>query len=312
MKPPSLAIRRRLMVALSWCGVAAFFTAAILAYRWAEPSPAVLAARNAAGGGGATVRLLDTPFAGYINGARSWSIRAGQVDILRLPNATITNIQSADIEDIREGSLYEPPSIRVPAAGVAVTRVMQAGGASPESGPVSATFKAKHGHYSAGALQAVPADLEMLFTVQWQFKLSGDVVFRTRANDVLSAPAMIVYSLLNRKSGLPEQRVLCDQGATLTHVGIAVTANSLRFNPKDRTVECLSGVRGTFKEGSVQAERVYWSLADEVLRCPESATGIIQGMPFSAEALTLDVKHRRHHGNRLRIQIAPGTLTRFN
>jgi hypothetical protein len=151
----------------------------------------------------------------------------------------------------------------------------------------------------------------MLFTVQWQFKLSGDVVFRTRAQDELAAPSMTIYNLVSRKTGKPEQRVICEQGGKMTHLGIHVSANTIRFNPKDRTVECLSGVRGTYKQGNVQAERVYWSLDDEILRCPESASGTVQGMPFLAEGLTLDIKRRRHHANHIHIQLNTDSLVRY-
>ena len=147
----------------------------------------------------------------------------------------------------------------------------------------------------------------MLFTVQWQFKLTGDVVFRTRAKDEFAAPSMTIYNLVDRRTGKAEQRVQCDQGGKMTHRGIQVTANSIRFNPKDRTVECLSGVRGTFKSGNVQAERVYWSLDQEILRCPETATGTMAGMPFVAQGLTMDAKHGEHHANHIHVQVnGPG------
>lgn len=311
MKSLSARNRRRLASASAWIGSVAFVVAAVLAYRWAEPSPTALMAAHTLGSGSATIRLDDTAFAGYIDGARTWSLHAGRVDLLRMPNATLSSIQSASIVDIRNGALYEPRRPNRQPSGTVTARVMEAGGAATDSGPVSATFHAKQGRYSVGMMQTAPADLEMLYTVQWQFRLDGDVVFRTRAKDELSAPSMTIYSLVNRRTGRPEQRVMCDQGARMTHLGIAVTANTIRFNPKDRTVECLSGVRGVYKQGNVQAERVYWSLDNEVLRCPESASGTIQGMPFVAEGLTMDIKHRIHHADHVRLQLNESSLGRL-
>lgn len=286
----------------------ALLLAAFLAYRWAEPSPTALSNAHTLGGGNATIRLEDTPFAGYVNGARSWSLHAGQVDLLRLPNATLSSIQSASILNIRDGALYDPPRDVPSGTGALANQTMDASAPAANSGPIAATFHAKQGRYSVGMMEAAPADLEMLYTVQWQFKLFGDVVFRTRAKDEIAAPAMTIYNLVSRRTGKPEQRVICEQGGRMTHQGVQVNANTIRFNPKDRTVECLSGVRGTYKHGNVQAERVFWSLNDEVLRCPESATGTLQGMPFLAEGLTLDLRHHKHHANHMHVQINLGSL----
>jgi hypothetical protein len=299
------------MRVLTWAGSIAAIAGTALAYRWAEPSREAMMEAHTLGGGTATIRLTDTAFAGYMDGARTWSIHAREVNLLRLPNATLSSIQSASIDDIRNGVLYEPPRSAAPAPGLTATRVMEAGASPVYAGPVAATFHAKHGRYSVGMMEAAPADLEMLYTVQWQFKLDGDVVFRTSRQDELSAPSMTIYTLVDRKSGRPEQRVVCEQGARMVHKGIQVTANSMRFNPKDRTVECLSGVRGSYKGGNVQTERVYWSLSDETLRCPEVATGIVDGMPFEATGLTLDLKHRRHHADRIHLQLNVNALGQY-
>ena len=305
MKPPSPHILRAVMRVLIWCGSIAIPIVIFRAYRWAEPTAAMLSYGQHPGTGSASLQLRDTPFAGYVGGARAWSIHAGQVDIQRVPNTSLTNIQTASILDIRDGNLYDPPNKLLPVTGAVTANVMEASGPAANSGPIAATFRAKEGHYSVGAADAAPPDLQMLYTVQWQLRLVGDVFFRTRAKDELAAPSMTIYNLVNRRTGRPEQRILCDQGAKMNHLGVQVTANSIRFNPKDRTVDCLSGVRATYKAGSVQAERVYWSMNDETLRCPETATGTIQGMPFSAANITMDLKHRIHHGNDLRIQLKP-------
>src|SRR4051812_42523318 len=105
MKSPSPHINRGLMRMLTWCGIVAVLAATFLLYRWAEPTPAMLARGRSPGGANASIRLRNAPFAGYVSGARSWSLHAGQVDILRLPNASLTNIQSASILDIQDGLL---------------------------------------------------------------------------------------------------------------------------------------------------------------------------------------------------------------
>lgn len=295
MKTLSLRNRRRLLPYLGWCFSLLFIATVFIVYRWAEPSPAILRGAHSVGGGTATVRLLDTPFAGYMNGERTWSIHAGQVDLLRLPNAALTNIQSAQVLDITNGALYDPPLNPAHSVHTTSVHLMEAGAKTVDKARIGATFSAKHGRYSLGMLQLAPPDIEMLYNVQWQFRLMGDVVFRTRTGDQLTAPSLTIYSLTSRKSGKLEQRVLCDEGAKMTHRGIAITANSMRYSPKDRTVECLSGVRGTFKAGNVQAERVFWSLDDEVLRCPESASGTVKNIEFVCQGLTLDVKNGKHH-----------------
>lgn len=311
MKSPSPQTRRALMKVLTWFGVIGSVFGVYRAYRWAEPTPEALRHGQSPGGGSASIELKDAPIAGYVEGARSWSIHAGQIDILRVPNASLTNIQSATILNIRDGMLYDPPAKTARPAGATTTRVMEAGGVDAGSGPVSATFRAKEGHYTTGTSVTAPADLQLTHTVQWQFKLAGDVVFKTRTKDELSAPSMTILNLVNRRTGRQEQRILCDQGAKMTHLGIQVTANSIRFSPKDRTVECLSGVRGTYKQGSVQAERVYWSLNDEILRCPETATGKIEGNPFEAQGVTMDVKHGRHQFGPWHIRFDTNQRDRF-
>jgi len=308
MKPLPGAVHRRIRRVITWCAAIGFVATAIVAYRWAEPSPRSLMNAHSPVGANASVQLINTPFAGYVDGFRAWSIHAGQVDVLRLPNSALTSIQSAQVVEIRDGNLYDPPTISAQTARNTGPRIMAAGAIDTDKRRIAATFRADQGRYSLGALQMAPPDLEMMYTVQWQFRLMGNVVFKTRAKDELTAPSMTVYSLINRKTGRSEQRIQCEEGAKMTHLGIQVTANTMRFSPKDRMVECLTGVRGTFKQGNVQAERVYWSLNNEVLRCPESASGVVHGMPFTADGLTLDVKRRKHHADHIHIVVDRSSL----
>ncbi len=311
MRHLSHRIRRRIYLALQLCAAAVLAVGIFLAYRWAGPSTNWVPPARTGSGGGVTIRLLDTPFAGYVDGARIWSIHAGQVDMLRMPNSTLTSVQSATIYDIRNGKLYDPPARPAAHREAAAARVMEAGGPARDSGPVGATFHAKQGHFSTGMAESAPADLAMLYTVQSQFRLEGDVVFQSRSHDVLTAPSMTIYNLVNRKTNRPEQRIMCEQGGRMIHKGIQVAANTIRYNPKERTVDCFSGVRGSFKEGSVQTERVYWSLDNEILRCPEPAAGKINGLPFQAEGITLDVKQGRHHAKHIRIHVNSNSLDRL-
>ena len=129
-----------------------------------------------------------------------------------------------------------------------------------------------------------------------------DVEFRTQAGDTLTAPFLTIYNLVRKRNGKIEQRVVCDEGAKMKRKGIEVFSNRLRFSPKGRTVECLAGARGAFKNGAVQAERAFWSLDDETLRCPEEATGTLDSSPFTAQSLTLDVKHRIHRASHIHIE----------
>ena len=178
---------------------------------------------------------------------------------------------------------------------------METGGAVSRGEKPAATFRAKQGRYSLGTFEPVPIEIDMAYAVQWEFKLTGDVLFRTRAGDLLTAPSLTIYNLIHKRNGKTEQIVVYDDGVKMSHKGIQVTSNRLRFNPKDRTVECLTGVRGTFKEGVVQA-RLSWPLDDETLRCPNSAAGVMDGSPFRAESLTLDIKHGLHHASHFHIE----------
>ena len=103
MKPLSVPIRRRLTRIL-WCtGFFVFVLAVYLVYRRAEPSPDLLRTAQISTGGGVTIRLDNTPFAGYVNGARVWSLYAGQVNIERQANSSLSNVQNATLTDIKDG-----------------------------------------------------------------------------------------------------------------------------------------------------------------------------------------------------------------
>ncbi|HZO87695.1 MAG TPA: hypothetical protein VFB38_05090 [Chthonomonadaceae bacterium] len=308
MKEPSRA-RSLLLRALGGAALLGLAVGLYLAYRWANstadtwPHAAYTAARTVA------VRLESTPFENYVRGHKTWSLWAGRIDLERLPGAALTSIQSATISDIRNGKLYQPPpeadsgegptalpsgnSIPSPPDGSALAR----------GEPPTATFHARRGRYAVGLLDPIPADLRPLYEVRWQFKLEGGVDFQTRAGDRLRAESLTILDLINRRTRRPERRILGPSGAQVTLKDVQLSANQVRYDPDERTVECLGGVRGTFKDGAIQAERVFWSLKDQVIRCPETATGTFQGMPCTWEGLTLDLKRRRLYANVVHAQI---------
>ena len=175
MKPLSFQMRRRLN-RVGGIGAAVLFLLAVyLAYRWAEPSPEAIRAAHTSTGGGVTVRLENTPFAGYINGARTWSLHAGQVNLERQPNSSLSTIQSATLTDIKDGVLYEPPraSTAPVLSATTVTHTLEAGSRGTQGDKPTAMFHAKQGRYTLGTDGPVPAELEMAYTVQWEFRTGG-------------------------------------------------------------------------------------------------------------------------------------------
>jgi hypothetical protein len=89
---------------------------------------------------------------------------------------------------------------------------------------------------------------------------------------------------------------------------VQIQTNQARYDPADRNVECLGGARGSFKEGTVQAERIFWSLRDQVMRVPDTAMGTMNGIPFTADGMVVDLKQRTLAANHahLRIRIDKG------
>lgn len=293
--------------------LSALAAAIYAAYRWAEPTPdAMRRAMLPGSGASATVRLDDTPFAGYLGGVRQWSLHAAQVTVVRQPNTSLSSIESATLTNIQDGAIYDARQMSGSPSALGPASYTASGvRAEVDAGRVAATFRADQGRYATGYAETPPADLNGLYSVQWLFRLTGNVVFRTRSNDTFSAPSITIYQLANRRSGKTEQRVLCEQGARLERESTVVTANSIRYNPNDRTVECVAGIRGQFQRNLVQAERAFWSLNDQTLRCPDIATGRINGMSFVAQGLTLNLKSRVHVGGRIHFDIPRDTLDRL-
>ncbi len=285
------------------------------AYVWAGASSSPVLFPPANQGSQVTVRLEEAPFSGYFHGHKSWSLWAKRIDLEHLPGSAMANIQSATLTDIRNGKLFDPPPDRptpadsaqpIPAA--ATTRANRPFGSmhiedftpttdkAPDL-PPAATFRADRGVYSLGTLQPVPSDLQFLYEIQWQFKLQGNVDYRMRSGDRLHADSLIILEMINKRTRRTERRVLCDTGVQVTLHGVKILANQARYDPADRTVECLGGVRGAFKDGTVQADQIFWSLKDQMIRCPETATGTFRGMDCTWKNLTVDLKRRKLHAD---------------
>ncbi|HEV2472249.1 MAG TPA: hypothetical protein VGS41_06260, partial [Chthonomonadales bacterium] len=255
-------------------------------YRWAEPagSPNYSLSRIQPAGE-ASIRLVNTAFSSSAAGHRTYSLWAGEIDIDRMPGMGLSNIQAATIHNIRNGVLYEPGS---PSGGVPALK----GSQGSESGAVAATFHADQGRYSVGNLDPVATDIALLYTVRWQFKLTGDVLFQTVRGEKLRAQSIDILDMVERRTGKAERRVLCDSGAAVSLQDATIHAGYARYDPAGRTVDCLDGVRGAFRDGSLQSDRMFWQLAQGDIRCPGPASGVYRGADFTGQGVVIDL-HRR-------------------
>ena len=302
--------RRRLRVLLGWVGAVGFVVGTALVYRWAEPAAptAALPSQTASFGSNVTMRLENAPFVGHSNGFKTWSLRAGRIELERMPGASLASIESIGLTAIKDGLLFPVP----PAPRSAPAPVSPVPGPSaqtplnqlpPESeityGPWSAQFRAGRGHYRSGLLSLPPPELALLYRLQSEFELTQGVDFRTREGDHFEAESLTVLDLQNKRTGLAERRILCDNGMKVTRKNAQITANQARYDVAGRSVECLGGARATFADGVIQADRMYWSLDAGILRCPETATGTLRGVPFTAQGLTVNQKNRTVHANQI-------------
>ena len=119
--------------------------------------------------------------------------------------------------------------------------------------------------------------------------LSGDVAITTRDGDTLRANAITVMEIVNRQTHKAEQRLQCDEGATIGRREVRIVANRMRYSIRDHTAELLDGVRATFKAGSFQSQRCFWSLEENIVRIPDPSSGMLDDNRFRAERVTLDL-----------------------
>ena len=303
-------LHRRFGTLIGWTAAIGFVVGTVLVYRWAEPrSPTNAMVQSASVGSNVTMRLENAPFVGHSNGFKTWSLQAGRIELERLPNASLASIESIALTDIKDGLLFPAPP-PTPAVSLAIALPPQrspsqtpADRLTPEAevayGPWTAKFRAGRGHYRSGLMSLPPPELAILYRLQSEFDLSKGVDFRTREGDHFEAESLTVLDLQNKKTGHPERRILCDNGMKVTRKDAQMSANQARYDVTGRTVECLGGARATFLDGVVQAERMYWALDAGIVRCPETTTGTLQGVPFVAQGLTIDIKKRTLHANHI-------------
>lgn len=289
----------RLRQALAWLVPVGFVIGVFLVYRWAGGTSGEAPRAYVAPAAHATLRLSETPFVNYVAGRKSWSLWAKQIDLERLPGATFANIQNASLTDIRVGKLYAEPDGKsrvVPTDGAEISMVRDT------EKPI-ATFHARSGLYTLGQSDSIPPELNLTYQVSWQFKLMGGVDFRTREGDRLQTESLAIIELVNRKTGRPLRRIFCDAGAQVTYGTAKLIANRVRFDPSDRTVECLEGVRGVYRDGSLQTERLFWQLKPQLIHCPDLTSGASQGTPYTADNLTIDLGRRRLTASRMGLEM---------
>ncbi len=301
---------KNLLRMIGWIVAALFIFATFLLYRWAA-SPLPPAYRHANGvDPSSAFTIKNAPFVSYENGKKAWSLRAERIDATRQPNAGFANFQNATLFHLRDGKIYSPPkkSSRILAP---TATILDASSPDAPTDVVAATFQADQGQYAQGSLFAPPTDMDASTTVLWQFVLTGNVEFKTAADEKFTSQSMTVYNLQKRGGSQSFFRIVCDKGAQIVRKKIQIEANQVRFQPKDGVIECLGGVRGKFPEGDIQTERAYWTLKNETLRCPDTTSGQMRGLEFSANNLNLDIKNERATGGyticypNLKFKLAP-------
>jgi hypothetical protein len=305
MNLPSPALRRSILFWTLACGgVALIVSVYWWAYRKPQPppqEPRTDFTKNP------TLRLENAPFTSFVGGRPSWALRAGRVDFQNSPGSALSNIQNATLFQIRDGKLYDLPK-EMSALDKPKQNAKKPAPASAKTPDVAATFQAEQGEYTLRDVKSLPYDLALLFTPKWQFKLTGDVVFHTESGATLQTPEMILIEMASQSKPKTEQRVLCDKGVLISSKEVRIQANKARFNLQDKSVECLEGMRGTFKEGSVQAEHAFWSLPQGQIFFPNMTRGVWRGMPFEALELTLDLKRKTLQSKFVRIDVKPKEL----
>ncbi len=320
--------RRPIRVLSGWAAAVSFVVGTLLVYRWAEPSsPSAAPQQNASTGPNVTMRLENAPFVGHSNGFKTWSLLAGRVELENTQGSSFASIESVALTDIKNGLLFPappPPAIApttapmLPNVPLTTPPVVGSSGQTvvsklpPEAemtyGPWTAKFQAGRGHYRSGLMSLPPPELALLYRLQSEFDLTHGVDFRTREGDHFEAESLTVLDLTDKKNGHSERRILCDNGMKVTRKDTQISANQARYDVTGRTVECLGGARAAFPDGTLQAERMYWSLDAGIVRCPETTTGTYRGIPFVAQDLVVDIKNRTTHSNHMDFKLRNESL----
>jgi hypothetical protein len=287
---------RRYASRAGFLAVLAFVTyCVIVVYGWAN-GPNTVPVINNGPQNDVAIRLTDAPFTGVNAGRKTWSLWAAQIDVIRVPGVELASTQRAILTDIRDGKLYGVPGRDSPqegsgAAAHSVAAVTRSPGKAESDKPI-ATFKADSGVYAVRELEAIPPEIALNFAVQWQFKLSGHVSFLSQSGDRMQSDRLTIFEMVSNRTHRLEQRVVFDNGATVTHKDARITANRARYSPRERSVECIDGVRSVTKDGWFQTDRLFWSLKDRTIFCPDTTSGENKGSRFTATSLSMDLAHR--------------------
>ncbi len=317
MPPPflqSVAATR----ARPWIVSAAVVCTLAVAYHFAEPIHSPGNMFNTAGVH-AGIHLENVPFVAYSGQRRAWSLKAKSVDITHSQYSSAATIQSALITSITDGLLFpSDPNGNDGLLPITAQTTDTAGHAKPGKDTPLLTFKAQTGHYFVGSTHPLPPDLAANYTCRWQLQLEGGVAIRTRDGDELKTERLTILGITGISNHKEEQRLECDAGALLSRKDVSINANRLRYALEDHTVELLNGVRLVFKSGTVQSERTFWALHENVIRIPDRCSGTLNGSAFSAAMLTLDLKNETSKATGFWVELSrdsedlpslPGTVT---
>jgi hypothetical protein len=294
---------------LPWLTPAAIAGSIAALYHWSEPKKIATNPLLRGASVGVSIHLDNAPFAAYSGGRKTWSLWAKSIDLEHPEYAAAGSFASASLTDIRDGVLYSvsptehgssQPLTSTPQPAQLLSRISSSDSAAP-SGPPAVKFHAGSGHYYLGSAQPLPGDLSSSYTARWQLQLSGGVAVTTRDGNSLHTESLTMMELTNLKTHGVEQRLECNAGATVIRKGVKISANRLRYSLSDHTVELLDGVRGSFREGSIQSQRTFWSLNEDTVQIPDASTGILNGNDFAAQSITLDLKNGRQMANHISI-----------
>lgn len=287
---------------------ALLMTGLYFAYLWAEPKPTPAPPIRSGFGNTVILTLKDAPFFGYSEGRVTWTLQAGKIELLPLQGGGLANVSTATLTNIRQGALYELPSVvalpnTVKPASLTQNIPSSVADAKAMAGKPTATFRADEGKYTAGANEPLPGDLAVYYFPQWQFRLSGNVQFQSASGDTLTADSLVIVEMRSKQNQKLERRILCETGGKIKAQKAEFQANTARYDPQSRTVECVNGVRGTFRGGSVQTDRLFWSLREQIVSCPDTTTGTLRDVPFIAENLRINIKAETSEARHIRFQL---------
>lgn len=278
----SLIRKKRTMNKIRNTAILAFVTVSItLLYLWAQPhyKPPM----TYVGGVGLTpgVILNNGSFTSSTDGNPDWTVQAKQIKVNRPQSGATDAVGSADIYQITNGVIYSSKQ------NGHLNSVSQK--------PSNITFQAGAGHYATGSFTNMPASLVQYHLVQWEFKLDNGVHLQTASKQMIEAPKLDFFQTINRRTGKPQQIIICNKGAVLTTPTLSVSANSLRFDPAGKVVETTDGVVATDLSSKIATTKLlsqsaYLTLASDSLYCPQSVSGSLENSPFSASSLILNEK----------------------